>query len=188
MENDLSPLRSCLLLWYFHLRRMWGYVGISCLPNTLKSPQILFPKNTLPWWRVFNLAKNTLEWRRFVGISQDYPLKTRTSKQPIGKISGYEIIPSHPLKYRWSKQGLKDSTLLILRLHVVTHVLPGPMDDPAPLTSLPLPPHIPFLSPCLKSFFDAMSMNSPQPGRCTSNLHNPSPDTYTAEASYGLWE
>jgi hypothetical protein len=26
-------------------------------------------------------------------------------------------------------------------------------------------------------------MNSPQPGRCTSNLHNPSPDTYTAEAS-----
>jgi hypothetical protein len=41
-----------------------------------------------------------------VGISRDYPLKTRTSKQPIGKIPGYEIIPSHPLKYTKSKQGL----------------------------------------------------------------------------------
>jgi hypothetical protein len=42
-----------------------------------------------------------------VGISRDYPLKTRTSKQPIGKIPGYEIIPSHPLKYLRSKQGLR---------------------------------------------------------------------------------
>jgi hypothetical protein len=42
-----------------------------------------------------------------VRISRDYPLKTRTSKQPIGKILGYEIIPSHPLKYLRSKQGLK---------------------------------------------------------------------------------
>jgi hypothetical protein len=41
-----------------------------------------------------------------VGISRDYPLKIRTSKQPIGEISGYEIIPSHPLKYPKSKQGL----------------------------------------------------------------------------------
>jgi hypothetical protein len=41
-----------------------------------------------------------------VGISRDYPLKTRTSKQPIGEVSGYEIIPSHPLKYPRSKQGL----------------------------------------------------------------------------------
>jgi hypothetical protein len=41
-----------------------------------------------------------------VGISRDYPLKTRTSKQPIGEISGYEIIPSHPHKYPRSKQGL----------------------------------------------------------------------------------
>jgi hypothetical protein len=41
-----------------------------------------------------------------VGISQDYPLKTRTSKQTIGKIPGYKIIPSHPLKYPRSKQGL----------------------------------------------------------------------------------
>jgi hypothetical protein len=43
-----------------------------------------------------------------VGISRDYPLKTRTSKQPIGEISGYEIIPFHPLKYHISKQGLKE--------------------------------------------------------------------------------
>jgi hypothetical protein len=41
-----------------------------------------------------------------VGISWDYPLKTRTSKQPVGEILGYEIIPSHPLKYPRSKQGL----------------------------------------------------------------------------------
>jgi hypothetical protein len=40
------------------------------------------------------------------GISRDYPLKTRTSKQPIGEVPGYEIIPSHPLKYPRSKQGL----------------------------------------------------------------------------------
>jgi hypothetical protein len=43
----------------------------------------------------------------FVGISRDYLLKTRTSKQPIGEISGYEIIPSDPLKYSRSKQGLR---------------------------------------------------------------------------------
>jgi hypothetical protein len=41
-----------------------------------------------------------------VGISRDYPPKTRTSKQPIGEILGYEIIPSHPHKYPRSKQGL----------------------------------------------------------------------------------
>jgi hypothetical protein len=41
-----------------------------------------------------------------VGISRDYPLKTQTSKQPIGEVPGYEIIPSHPLKYPRSKQGL----------------------------------------------------------------------------------
>jgi hypothetical protein len=39
-------------------------------------------------------------------ISRDYPLKIRTSKQPIGEILGYELIPSHPLKYPKSKQGL----------------------------------------------------------------------------------
>jgi hypothetical protein len=39
-----------------------------------------------------------------MGISRDYPLKTRTSKQPIRKITGYKIIPSHPLKYPRSKQ------------------------------------------------------------------------------------
>jgi hypothetical protein len=41
-----------------------------------------------------------------VGISQDYPLKTRTSKQPIREIPRYEIISSHSLKYPRSKQGL----------------------------------------------------------------------------------
>jgi hypothetical protein len=40
-------MRPCLFLWYFHPRKMWGYVGIWCSPNTLKSPQIPFPKNTL---------------------------------------------------------------------------------------------------------------------------------------------
>jgi hypothetical protein len=54
-------LRPCLLLRYFYPQKIWGYVGIWCLSNTLKFPQILFPKNTLPWCRVFNLAKNTLE-------------------------------------------------------------------------------------------------------------------------------
>jgi hypothetical protein len=100
--------RPCLLLPYFHPRKMWGYVGIWCSPNTLKSPEILFPKNTLPWCRVFNLAKNTLEWRGCVGISWNYPRKPRTSKQPIGKIPGYEIIRSHPLKYPTSKQDRRD--------------------------------------------------------------------------------
>jgi hypothetical protein len=38
-----------------------------------------------------------------VGISRDYPLKTQTSKQPIGEIPGYEIILSHPLKYEVNK-------------------------------------------------------------------------------------
>jgi hypothetical protein len=42
-----------------------------------------------------------------VGISRDYPLKTRTSKQSTGEIPGYKLIPSHPLKYPRSKQGLK---------------------------------------------------------------------------------
>jgi hypothetical protein len=42
-----------------------------------------------------------------VGISRDYPLKTRTSKQPTGEIPGYELIPSHPLKYLRSKPGLR---------------------------------------------------------------------------------
>jgi hypothetical protein len=41
-----------------------------------------------------------------VGISQNYLLKIQTSKQPIGEISGYEIILFHPLKYPSSKQGL----------------------------------------------------------------------------------
>jgi hypothetical protein len=53
-----------------------------------------------------------------VGISRDYPLKTRTSKQLIGKVPGYKIIPSHPLEYPRSKQGLsmlKHLTMVITR-------------------------------------------------------------------------
>jgi hypothetical protein len=42
-----------------------------------------------------------------VGISRDYPLKTRISKQPIREIPRFKIIPSHLLKYPRSKQGLK---------------------------------------------------------------------------------
>jgi hypothetical protein len=43
-----------------------------------------------------------------VEISRDYPLKTRTSKQPIREVPGYEIISFHPLKYPRSKQGLRE--------------------------------------------------------------------------------
>jgi hypothetical protein len=59
--------------------------------------------------RVFNLAKNTLEWRGFVGISRDYPLKTWTIKQPIGEIQEYKIISSIPP----NKLGLKDHKILV---------------------------------------------------------------------------
>jgi hypothetical protein len=65
------------------------------LSNPLKYSS---PKNTLPWWRVFNLAKNTLVCREFVVIFRDYPLKTRPSKQPTGEIPGYGIIPSNTLE------------------------------------------------------------------------------------------
>jgi hypothetical protein len=62
--------------------------------------QILFPRNTLLWWRYLNLAKNTLVWRGFVGISRDYPLKTWTSKQPNWDFLGSGIIPSDPTNIR----------------------------------------------------------------------------------------
>jgi hypothetical protein len=97
-------LRLCLLLRFFHPGKMWEYVGIWCSPNTSKFSQILFPK--ILYWRVFNLAKNTIVWWGFMGISQDYPPKTRTSKQPIGEIPEYGIILSNPLKYPRNKQGL----------------------------------------------------------------------------------
>jgi hypothetical protein len=48
-----------------------------------------------------------------VGISRDYPLKTRTSKQPIKEILRYKIILSHPLKYSRSKQGLRSQFWLL---------------------------------------------------------------------------
>jgi hypothetical protein len=41
-----------------------------------------------------------------VRIFQNYPLKTRTSKQSIGEIRGYEIISFHLHKYPRSKQSL----------------------------------------------------------------------------------
>jgi hypothetical protein len=87
---------------------IWGYWVNTKSPHILTS---LGGENTGEVnnaWRVFNLAKNTLEWRGFVGISRDYPLKTRTSKQPIGEVLGYEIILSHSLKYPRSKQALTD--------------------------------------------------------------------------------
>jgi hypothetical protein len=46
----------------------------------------------------FNLTKNTLVWRGYVGIYQDYPLQTQPSKQPIGDIPGYGIISSNILE------------------------------------------------------------------------------------------
>jgi hypothetical protein len=45
-------------------------------------------------------------WEEFVGISRDYTLQTRPSKQPIEDFPRYKI-PSHPLKYTRSKQGFK---------------------------------------------------------------------------------
>jgi hypothetical protein len=42
-----------------------------------------------------------------VEISQDYPLKTRTSKQPIREVSGYEIIPSNTLEVNKASEGRK---------------------------------------------------------------------------------
>jgi hypothetical protein len=41
-----------------------------------------------------------------VGISRDYLLKTWINKQPTEEIPEYELIPSYPLKYPRSKQGL----------------------------------------------------------------------------------
>jgi hypothetical protein len=69
------------------------------------------PFNTLPqkystMMESFSSSQKYTRVEGICGISRDYPLKTRTSKQPIGGISGYEIIPSHPLKYPRSKQGL----------------------------------------------------------------------------------
>jgi hypothetical protein len=56
-----------------------------------------------------------------MGISRDYPLKTRTSKQPTGEIPGCELIPSHPLKYPRSKQGLHVSSLQFLQNGFLEH-------------------------------------------------------------------
>jgi hypothetical protein len=58
----------------FYPQKMWRYTGIWYALNTLRSSKISFPKNTLPWWRILNLAKkytNTLICRRFVGIPRD---------------------------------------------------------------------------------------------------------------------
>jgi hypothetical protein len=52
--------------------KMWGWVEIWCSPNTLQYPQKLFLKNTLPWWRVFNLAKKNNSTK---GICGDIPFQ-----------------------------------------------------------------------------------------------------------------
>jgi hypothetical protein len=46
-EEYCRRLLLCLLFQYFYLKYT-GYMGIWCLSNTLKSPQIFFPKNTIP--------------------------------------------------------------------------------------------------------------------------------------------
>jgi hypothetical protein len=63
-----------------------------------------------------------------VGISRDYPLKTRTSKQPIGEILGIKIISSHPLKYPRSKQGLTVEKLTMLG-SIVVDVVDKELDE-----------------------------------------------------------
>ena len=54
-------------------------------------------------------------------IFGDYPIQTRRSKWPTRDFSGFGIIPSDPLKYTGSKQGLRMSayvdTLAILVLN-----------------------------------------------------------------------
>jgi hypothetical protein len=67
---------------------MWEYVGIWCSPNTSKFSQILFPK--ILYWRVFNLAKNTIVWWGFMGISQDYPPKLELVNNLSGKFRNME--------------------------------------------------------------------------------------------------
>jgi hypothetical protein len=62
---------------------------------------------TLVWWRVFYMDKNAPLWRGFVEIFRDYPLQIHRSKLTSGDFPGLRIIPSHPLKYTRSKQGLK---------------------------------------------------------------------------------
>jgi hypothetical protein len=97
------------------------------LVSTQYSP---IPSNTLPrkystMVESFNLAKNTLVLRGYVGIFRDYPLQTRLSKQPIGDFSRYGIIPFDPLKYTRSKQVLSFFCLhlvwcqILLRLYSV---------------------------------------------------------------------
>jgi hypothetical protein len=46
-EEYCRRLMLCLLFRYFY-PKYTGYMGIWCLSNTLKSPQIFFPKNTIP--------------------------------------------------------------------------------------------------------------------------------------------
>jgi hypothetical protein len=83
------------------------------------------PLNTLPqkystMMESFLFSKKYTTVEGICGISRDYPLKIRTSKQSIGEIPGFEIIPSHPLKYLRSKQDPKkmDNCCLASRVTV----------------------------------------------------------------------
>jgi hypothetical protein len=54
-----------------------------------------------------------------MAISRDYPHQTRPSKQTIGEILGYRIIPTKPLKYLRSKQDLKYIPPLFLDIRCI---------------------------------------------------------------------
>jgi hypothetical protein len=53
------PFRPCLLPSYFHPKRCGDGRGLVFTQYS-PIPSIPFPTNTLVWWRVFNIGKNTL--------------------------------------------------------------------------------------------------------------------------------
>jgi hypothetical protein len=70
-----------------------------------------------------------------VGISRDYPLKTQTSKQPTGEISGYELIPPIPLntlkvnKALGGKREIRKEDEDNRRTHLVSEIIYIPSRD-----------------------------------------------------------
>jgi hypothetical protein len=103
-----------------------------------------------------------------VGISRDYPLKTRTSKQPIKQIPGYEIIPSHPLKYPRSKQGLcefkkksplSDTTTVDRLLPLPPPTVRRPSPSHVLLRKGPPPPPSPFAAAMSAPYLVSPSMD-----------------------------
>jgi hypothetical protein len=76
------------------------------------------PSNTLlkKYATMMESFYSSQKYTKVEGICGDIPglsLKIRTSKQPIREIPGYEIIPSYPLKYPRTKQGLTHLTSTI---------------------------------------------------------------------------